>query len=302
MNSLLQTFSKPILFIFLVCFSLVYLRAWARNMGLQIPHSKTPSLLQLTIGFVTNFFDSLGIGSFAPTTSWFKLQNLVPDEHIPGTMHVGHSFPVIVQAFVFMTIIQVDMPTLIALIVMSVAGAWLGARSITKWPRNYIQIGLGLALGVAAVTFVMQLLGVDFVANLTGDSLKLTGSKLWIGMAGTFVMGALMTLGVGMYAPTMIMVSMLGMNPIVSFPIMMGSCAFLMPTASIRFMQSNAYSLRPALGLALGGVPGVLLGAFVVKEMPLDLMRWLVVAVVTYTSFAMLRSAYIQKSRVAEEV
>lgn len=110
-----------------------------------------------------------------------------------------------------------------------------------------------------------------------------------------------MTLGVGMYAPTMIMVSMLGMNPIVSFPIMMGSCAFLMPTASIRFMQSNAYSLRPALGLALGGVPGVLLGAFIVKEMPLDLMRWLVVAVVTYTSFAMLRSAYIQKSRVAEE-
>lgn len=262
-------------------------------MAAQVPTSKKPSVLELTIGFVTNFFDSLGIGSFAPTTSWFKIQKLVPDEHIPGTMHVGHSLPVIVQAFVFMSIIQVDMLTLIALIVMAVAGAWLGARSITKWPRNYIQIGLGLALGIAAVTFVMQLLGVELVSNLAGESLKLTGSKLYTGMAGTFVMGALMTLGVGMYAPTMIMVSMLGMNPVVSFPIMMGSCAFLMPTASIRFMHSNAYTLRPALGLALGGIPGVLVGALVIKEMPLDLMRWLVVVVVAYTSFAMLRSAYI---------
>ena len=148
---------------------------------------------------------------------------------------------------------------------------------------------------MAAITFVMQLLGVELVSNLTGDSLKLTGSKLYVGMAGTFVMGALMTLGVGMYAPTMIMVSMLGMNPVVSFPIMMGSCAFLMPTASIRFMHSNAYSLRPALGLALGGIPGVLLGALVIKEMPLDLMRWLVVVIVTYTSFAMLKSAYTER-------
>jgi uncharacterized membrane protein YfcA len=294
MNSLLQNFSKPILFICLGCFSFVYLKAWAKNMGLT-----TPSWLQLTIGFVTNFFDSLGIGSFAPTTSWFKLQKLVPDEHIPGTMHVGHSLPVIIQAFVFMTIIQVDMQTLIALIVMSVTGAWLGARTIAKWPRNYIQIGLGLALSVAAVTFVLQLMNVELVANLAGDSLKLSGSKLLIGMTGTFVMGALMTLGVGMYAPTMIMVSMLGMNPVVSFPIMMGSCAFLMPTASIRFMHSNAYSLRPALGLALGGIPGVLLGAFVIKEMPLDLMRWLVVAIVTYTSFAMLKSAYIERENKA---
>jgi len=295
MNSLLENFSKPILFILLGAFSLVYLRAWARNMAAQVPSSKKPSILELTIGFITNFFDSLGIGSFAPTTSWFKIQKLVPDEHIPGTMHVGHSLPVIVQAFVFMTIIQVDMLTLIALIAMAVAGAWLGARSITRWPRNYIQIGLGLALGVAAITFVMQLLGVELVSNLTGDSLKLTGSKLYVGMAGTFVMGALMTLGVGMYAPTMIMVSMLGMNPVVSFPIMMGSCAFLMPTASIRFMHSNAYSLRPALGLALGGIPGVLLGALVIKEMPLDLMRWLVVVIVTYTSFAMLKSAYTER-------
>jgi uncharacterized membrane protein YfcA len=299
MNSLLQNFSKPILFICLGCFSFVYLKAWAKNMAFSASDSKTPSVLQLIIGFVTNFFDSLGIGSFAPTTSWFKLQNLVPDEHIPGTMHVGHSLPVIIQAFVFMTIIQVDMQTLIALIVMSVTGAWLGARTIAKWPRNYIQIGLGLALSVAVVTFVLQLMNVELVANLAGDSLKLSGSKLLIGMTGTFVMGALMTLGVGMYAPTMIMVSMLGMNPVVSFPIMMGSCAFLMPTASIRFMHSNAYSLRPALGLALGGIPGVLLGAFVIKEMPLDLMRWLVVAIVTYTSFAMLKSAYIERENKA---
>ena len=49
----------------------------------------------------------------------------------------------------------------------------------------------------------------------------------------------------------MILVSLLGMNPTAAFPIMMGSCAFLMPVGSLRFIRERAYSLPSALGLAL---------------------------------------------------
>ena len=105
-----------------------------------------------------------------------------------------------------------------------------------------------------------------------------------------------MTLGIGLYAPCLIMISLLGMNPRAAFPIMMGSCAFLMPVASAKFLQAGKYSLRPALGLALGGVPAVLIAALIVKQLPLTYVRWLVVIVVLYTAVSMLRSAKIEKS------
>ena len=117
-----------------------------------------------------------------------------------------------------------------------------------------------------------------------------------MGVGGNFALGALMTLGIGLYAPCMILVSLLGMSPKVAFPIMMGSCAFLMPVGSLRFIREDAYSLRPALGLAVGGVPGVLLAAFIVKSLPLGAVRWLVIAVVVYTALAMLRSAFEKPS------
>ena len=100
-----------------------------------------------------------------------------------------------------------------------------------------------------------------------------------------------MTLGIGLYAPCMILVALLGMNPIAAFPIMMGSCAFLMPVGAARFIRKESYSLAPAIGLALGGLPAVFLAAFIVKSLPMTTLRWLVVAVVTYTAAAMLTSA-----------
>ena len=291
-----------VLFLVLAAFGVTYAVRWvqsARKGGHAEAGSDAgggggglPSSLLASIGFVTNFFDTLGIGSFAPTTSWYKLQKLVPDERIPGTMHVGHTVPVIVQAFIFIAIIEVDMATLTTLIGASVLGAWLGAGVVARWPRRRIQIGMGIALLLAGATFVMANLG---LAPVGGESIGLAGVVLVVGIVGNFILGALMTLGIGMYAPSMIMISLLGMNPVVAFPIMMGSSAFLMPVASVRFLKANAYKHRPALGLALGGVPAVLIAAFIVRSLPLTTMRWLVVIVVTYAALAMLRSAWVER-------
>jgi uncharacterized membrane protein YfcA len=100
-----------------------------------------------------------------------------------------------------------------------------------------------------------------------------------------------MTLGIGLYAPCLILVSLLGMAPTAAFPIMMGACAFLMPVASVRFIEAGSYDPRAALGLSIAGVPAVLVAAFIVKSLPLAAVRWLVVVVVVYTAFALLRSA-----------
>ena len=256
-----------------------------------------PKPIEAGIGFVTNFFDTLGIGSFAPTTSMFKLWKLVPDEQIPGTLNVGHTIPTIVEAAIFITIVSVAPVTLVALILAAVAGAWLGAGVVAQLPRRFVQIGMGVALVAAAVLFVMSNLEGSHFGLAGGAALGLTGTRLIVGIVVCFILGALMTIGIGMYAPCMILISLLGMNPIAAFPIMMGSCAFLMPFASLRFIRYKAFSMRAGLGLMLGGIPGVLIAAYIVKSLPLVAVRWLVVIVVLYAAVVMLRSAAAKRDR-----
>ncbi len=282
---------------FLVVVGVAFAAAWvagARKARATLPHDDPaaedgpPSFAHLGIGFVTNFFDTLGIGSFAPTTAWFKLRRVVPDRILPGTLNVGHTAPVIVQAFIYTVIIEVDMITLVVLIGAAVAGAWLGAGVVASWPKRTIQIGMGSALLIAAALMLMAYFE---LAPQGGTSLTLPLGLLLLAAVGNAILGALMTLGIGMYAPCMIMVSLMGMDPRAAFPIMMGSCAFLMPVGSVRFVRKDAYALRPALGLALGGIPAVLIAAYIVRELPLTAIRLLVIVVVVYTAIVMLRSA-----------
>lgn len=272
--------------------AVVFLAFWVREIrkiGLTLP-----KFLEIGIGFVTNFFDTLGIGSFAPTTSMFKFWKLVPDERIPGTLNVGHALPTVVEAIVFIAIVKVAPLTLVSLIVAAIAGSWLGAGVVARWPRRYVQVGMGIALVAAGTLFILKNLN---ILPGGGNALALNGTLLWLGLAGNFVLGALMTIGIGLYAPAMIMVSLLGMSPLAAFPIMMGSCAFLMPIASVRFIRFDAYSLKAALGLTIGGIPGVLAAAFIVKSMNLTSLRWLVAAVVLYTAYTMLRSAIAERAQ-----
>jgi len=247
-----------------------------------------PTLAENAIGFLTDFLDTLGIGSFATTTTLFKLGKLASDEDIPGSLNVGHSIPTFLEAFIFIAAVAIDGRTLVLMILASVVGAWLGAGVVVTWPRRKIQAGMGAALLAAGGFFLMKNLG---LFPQGGDALGLSGTKLAVGVAFNFVFGALMTLGIGAYAPCMILTSLLGMNPATAFPIMMGSCAFLMPVASIRFIRERRYAVAPSLGLTLGGAPAVLIAAYIVKSLPLTALRWLVIAVVLYTAATMLRAA-----------
>src|SRR3954470_22916225 len=260
--------------------------------------ARFPTLGEIGIGALTNFFDTLGIGSFATTTALFRFLRLVPDRIIPGTLNSGHTLPTVVQAFIYTTMVKVDVLTLFSFILAAVLGAWLGAGIVAHWPRRRVQIGMGAALlGAAALMLMTQL-------NLFpggGDALGVRGIKLLIGVSVNFLLGALMSLGIGLYAPCMILVSLLGMSERTAFPIMMGSCAFLMPVGSLRFIRERCYSLPSALGLALGGIPGVLIAAYIVKSLDLSTVRWLVIVVVVYTAVTLLVSASTEKTEDGRE-
>jgi len=289
--------AKAMLFVLLGIFGAVYLIGWIRMGRAHVSRDGAkPTPAGLLIGFVTNFFDTLGIGSFATTTTAFHHLRMVDDRVIPGTLNVGHTLPTIAQAFIYIAIIQVDMKTLVALIGAAVLGSWLGAGVVSGFSRVKVQVGMGACLLVLSVVMLLRALNV--VPG--GEALGLTGGLLLVGVVGNFILGALMTLGLGLYAPCLVMIALLGMSPSTAFPIMMGSCAFLMPIGSLRFVKSGAYNLKAALGLAIGGIPAVLLAAYVVKSLPARVVAWLVVFVVLYASITMLRAAAKEKGQLAK--
>jgi uncharacterized membrane protein YfcA len=244
------------------------------------------------IGFVGNFFDTLGIGSFAIETAMFKFMKQSEDRLIPGTLNVANAIPTVAQAIIFINIVEVDPLTLVLMIVASGVGALLGAGVVSKLSETKIRFTMGIALFIAAGFMIATKIG---WVNGGGELIGLTGKTLVLAVAVNFVLGALMTAGIGLYAPCMALVFALGMSPTVAFPIMMGSCAFLMLVASFKFIKEGAYNRRAAIIISITGTVAVLIAAFLVKSLPMDVLRWVVIGVVIYTASVMLRAA-IRKS------
>ena len=225
---------------------------------------ETPKPLMALVSFIANFFDTLGVGSYATTTSMVRFFKIMPDEKIPGLLNVGYVLPTMIQAYVTIhgvsglgvTVppVEVDPLTLILLILAAILGAWLGAGVVASWPRRKIQLGMGFCLPAAAIIMLVRSHSLPLPRSRSDRPHRM---KLAIGIVGLFGLGALMTLGIGLYAPCLILVTLLGMNDKSGYPIMMGACAFLMPVAVIRFIRAKAYYSPAMLSMALPGIIAV---------------------------------------------
>ncbi len=343
------------LFIALGILTLAFVAVWIREARANpdTPDYGAPDPERITVGFFANFFDALGIGSFATSTTYFRFRKLVRDELIPGTLNVGHCLPTVTQAFIGIAVIAVDFVTLVLMIVTAVAGSWFGAAVVSRMPRRAIQIGMGVALLLAATFMLASVTGLmpsgeltvrpdgaamyaeasasgtpvehiapgtkletvdagsewskvtdpgtlatGYVQTATVDGVVLgvRGWRLAVALVGSFFLGSIMPLGIGYYAPCMVLIALVGMNARAAFPIMMGACAFLMPVAGMEFVHKKRYSLRAAAGLAAGGVFGSALALLVIKSLPLYYVKWLVVAVVIYVGISLLQTAAREKA------
>jgi uncharacterized membrane protein YfcA len=267
-----------------VWYSIVLIRDFLKNKRNLEPVSWLKAGL---IGFIVNFFDVLGIGAFAPQTALLKFTKQTEDRVLPGTLNVANTLPVLIQAIIFITVIKVDPVTLLFMLLSAAAGAILGAGIVSKLSEKKIRLTMGIALLITAGFMIAGKM--EWIQG-GGTNIGLSNGKLAIAVIANFMLGALMTAGIGLYAPCMALVYALGLSPQVAFPIMMGSCAFLMPPASIRFIREGAYNRKAALAMAIPGIIAVLIAALIVKSLPLDTLRWLVIIVILYTSTVMLRA------------
>jgi uncharacterized membrane protein YfcA len=242
------------------------------------------------IGYVTNFLDTLGIGSYAQITALFKLRGKPQDELIPGTLNVGNTLPSFLGSLLFFGAVAVEPVLLASMVIISGLGAWVGAGLVSRMPRRGIQLFMGVALLIAAGFFATTALG---VLPPSGTAMGLSGWRFAVAVIANFVFGALMCIGIGNYAPSMVLLGLLGMHPIAAYPIMVGSDGVLIPVATLGFLRSGRFSHSCALGLTLGGLIGTLCAFPLVNLVAshLTLMRWLVIVVIIYAAVSMLRSA-----------
>jgi len=266
-------------------FGLILVRAAVRQHTL-------PKLEAIAVGAVVSFFDTLGIGSFAPTAAWLKLRKLVPDRLIPPTMLVGLTPPSMVEAIIFLILlgVMVDPVLLVGCVIALLMGGLLGAPLVARTRVWIVQLVVGIALVLAATAYVMTNLHL-FPGGGTESSLPL--ALMVAAIVGNFVFGILLNYGVGNFAPSLVMFSLMGMDPRLAFPIMAGGAAITGAGASVRHIQIGQIDLRIVMGLAIGGIPAVLVAAFIVKTMPIETLRWLVIVVVLYAAAVMFRAAML---------
>ncbi|EGO63415.1 sulfite exporter TauE/SafE family protein [Acetonema longum] len=249
---------------------------------------KEHTFLYSVIGFVTCVFDTLGIGNMATSMTAFRLTKSVKDEHLCGTGNVAFCITTIVEFILFVGLVKVDTLTLVSMIVVAIIGSLVGVSIATRWSIVTVRKVLGVALTAVAIVMACRNLNVGPFGQM-GTATSLDGVSLALGLIGIFFLGALQTMGIGMFAPTMALVSMLGMSVTAAFPIMMGACSFVMPWCSIKFVKEGKYNRKASVILTITGVFGVLLAYYVIKSLPLTTLIWVVVCVLLYTSFTFFR-------------
>jgi uncharacterized membrane protein YfcA len=281
--------ARVVLYTVLVFVNVTAIIAWIIVAKRRVARER-PSWADGFIGFVTNFLDTLGIGSYAQITALFKLRGSPEDELIPGTLNVGSAVPSFLGSMLFFGAVAVEPVLLASMVISSGIGAWVGAGLVSRMPRRGIQLFMGVALLIAAGFFAMTALG---VLPPSGTAMELSGWRFLVAVLANFVFGALMCIGIGNYAPSMVLLGILGMHPIAAYPIMIGSDGVLIPVAALGFLRSGRFSHRCALGLTLGGLVGTLCAFPLVNLIAqhLTLMRWLVIVVIIYAAVSMLRSA-----------
>ena len=246
------------------------------------------------ISMMANFLDTLGIGSYAIATSAWKFNKSVRDDLIPGTLNVAFGIPICVEATITMTRIEMDSLTLVLMIAAAIIGSILGAKIISKLDIMKIRVVMGVALIIVAAITLCKINAVG-PFGILGTARGLEGGMLVVGVVANFILGILMTAGIGLYAPCMAIVLLLGMSADVAFPVMMGSCAYLCPACGITFIKEGKYNRASTIPMIFTGAIGVLIAGFIVTSLPLTVLTYLVCVVMVICAVMFFHDAKKQK-------
>ncbi|MGL5268770.1 MAG: sulfite exporter TauE/SafE family protein [Spiroplasma sp.] len=250
-----------------------------------------------SIGFIGSFTDTIGIGSFAVVAAGLNATKSVKNvKNLPGTLNIGLTVPNLLAGTLFVSAIQVELATLISLVVAAMLGSFCAAKIVNKVNRKFIAIFVASCLTTAGILMIFTQFDLFATSRIRG----LQGWKLVVGIIAFFIIGGLQSFGVGLYAPAIAIVSLLGMETIVAFPIMTCAGGFALPTTAWTFHRDNNYSPKVSYGLLIGGVFGTVAAFFIVFVgiqggfgIKMDsftyYLKWFAIAIMCYAAFMLLK-------------
>ncbi|AKU79796.1 sulfite exporter TauE/SafE family protein [Spiroplasma turonicum] len=264
------------------------------------------SLICTSIGFTASFFDTLGVGSFATNTGLLKAAKYIKDDKkLPGTLNIGMAIPNLFSGILFMTSVQVDIITLLSFVLSAVIGSIIGSTIVNKINKKLISLIMGIVLAITTLLMLLTVKGIEVFPSGTADGVSDVWWKLMLGCIAFIILGMFISFGIGLYAPAMAVISLLGINFLVVFPIMTCCSGLTMHINSYRFYKKNNYMPKTSLFMTIGGITGVIISYIFVfyilitllhvdKNIITDVFKWLSVFVIAYSSFTLLRSYYKQ--------
>lgn len=281
---------KAIYGIVAVVFSSIFIKDIRKH---GIKHEKASPTVSGVAGGVAYFCDTLGIGSFAIATAILRHFKQLEDKNLPGTLNVSSVMPAIVEALIFISIIKVD-PLTISLMVASMCiGSWISASFIYKIPERIICLIISASLFISATVLILKqfnMLPIEY-----SGAIGLTGIKLIIACFCSLIIGALGAMGIGSYAPFLAVSLTLGLSARATFPIMMSAASLAGAFASLKFIKVGNYDRKVALFLTIFAIFGVLIAAYIVKTLPLNILNWVAICVIYHTSISLFLNSYKKK-------
>lgn len=244
--------------------------------------------------FFLFLLSALGISDYAISEAVYPKTHWVPTKKLPGTLSVQCTIPAAIMALAFVKSVKLDILTLIIPIICQALGSYIFPRFAVRLPVKTIKRIMAIGLLLAGFFIVAGKVG---WVPAGGAATGLHGWKLLVLALLTFLAGCLNTIGIGSYSIVMVTVYMLGMNPIASYPIMMGASGFSVPLGSSQFVKMGAYSRKISLFTSIFGSLGVLVAVFFVKNLNISVLQWIVVVVVVYSAVTM----WIDSMRPEEE-
>ncbi|MBU6165270.1 MAG: permease [Alphaproteobacteria bacterium] len=281
---------EPMLYLLLALLACFALANAAVLLAAAVRGRVWPRAEAAVLGAVVNFLDTLGIGSMAPTMAWFRFRRMVPDGLIPQTMIAGLTLPTMGQSLIFLLLLGVDLDPVLLLgsVAALLAGGVVGVRLVDRARPWVVQALVGVALLLAAAFYILSILD---LMPAGGTATGLSPGLTMVAIAANFGFGILVNFGVGNYAPTLALLSLMGLDPRLCFPIMATGASLAGASIGIQHVRSRRVDLAIVLAMVLGGIPAVLVAALVIKSLPLTMLKWLVSLVIIYTAAVMLRGA-----------
>ena len=168
------------------------------------------------------------------TKAFFAMRNflkLMPDNKTyNGSLVVQAALPTAVQSILFLGLVQVDTLMLVVSCVSIAIGGIISGYLINRVSRQGILYVMLITFMISAALLVLNKF---HLLNIGGELTYVRGDKLIILAVVMLLAGMLPAFGVGYYSIVLVIIFMLGISPIVAYPIMTTASAVQMPMTAI---------------------------------------------------------------------